>query len=302
MAYLDDGAWRYFWHPVCTLAELAAATADRRALPVTLLGKPVAVAEIAGAVAAFPDRFGKLACRRQTRRRSLHQASYPQLHRIQHPLGDTPLHPNCSVFDCQNYQFVPSPVCPCRATGSGGARAGTSAATATKLKTGRCAVWQIASAPVLSSLCGLTNDFAQIGATAPRLDRTPRSPAPDDRRSWALRSPSRGRGCEASEPGQVLPTAQFPPECPRPVPARAMRPTAALRRIDPDGTACTIFAPSFVVALTAPRSRHIAMPPGATSTPSPTVAGSSRTHRTCVRYRHGRPRTCLSPRPGPGPR
>ena len=165
MAYLDDGAWRYFWHPVCTLAELAAATADRRALAVTLLGEPVAVAEIAGAVAAFPDRCGQLACCRQTRRRSLRQASYPQLHRIQHRLGDTPLHPNCSVFDCQKSQPVAFPAGPCRATGCGGARAGTSAATAPKLKTGPCAVWQLASAPVLSSLCGFTNGFAQIGAT-----------------------------------------------------------------------------------------------------------------------------------------
>ena len=56
MAYLDDGAWRYFWHPVCTLSELAAATAGKRALAVTLLGEPIAVAEIGGAVTAFPDR------------------------------------------------------------------------------------------------------------------------------------------------------------------------------------------------------------------------------------------------------
>ncbi|MYK58304.1 MAG: aromatic ring-hydroxylating dioxygenase subunit alpha, partial [Rhodospirillaceae bacterium] len=56
MAYLDDSAWRYFWHPVCTLPELAAAAADNRALAVTLLGEPIAVAEIAGTLAAFPAR------------------------------------------------------------------------------------------------------------------------------------------------------------------------------------------------------------------------------------------------------
>ncbi len=56
MAYLDDSAWSFFWHPVCTVPELAAATAANRALAVTLLGEPIAVAEIAGTVAAFPDR------------------------------------------------------------------------------------------------------------------------------------------------------------------------------------------------------------------------------------------------------
>ena len=56
MAYLDDSAWRYFWHPVCTLSELADAAADSRPLAVTLLGEPIAVAGIGGAVAAFPDR------------------------------------------------------------------------------------------------------------------------------------------------------------------------------------------------------------------------------------------------------
>ena len=56
MAYLDDSAWRYFWHPVCTMSELAAAAADDRPVAVTLLGERIAVAEISGAVAAFPDR------------------------------------------------------------------------------------------------------------------------------------------------------------------------------------------------------------------------------------------------------
>ena len=56
MAFLDDSAWRYFWHPVCKMSELAAAAADDRPVAVTLLGERIAVAEIAGAVAAFPDR------------------------------------------------------------------------------------------------------------------------------------------------------------------------------------------------------------------------------------------------------
>lgn len=55
--YLDDRAWRRFWHPVCTLGELRAAAADGgRPLAVTLLGEALAVAEIDGAVSAFPDR------------------------------------------------------------------------------------------------------------------------------------------------------------------------------------------------------------------------------------------------------
>ena len=55
--YIDDAAWRYFWHPVCTLPELRAAAADGgRPLAATLLGEPLAVAEIGGTVAAFPDR------------------------------------------------------------------------------------------------------------------------------------------------------------------------------------------------------------------------------------------------------
>ena len=56
MTWLDDSAWRYFWHPVCTLAEVDAAAAESRPLAVTLLGEPIAVAGIAGTVAAFPDR------------------------------------------------------------------------------------------------------------------------------------------------------------------------------------------------------------------------------------------------------
>ena len=56
MTWLDDSAWRYFWHPVCTLAELETAAAESRPLAVTLLGEAIAVARIAGTVAAFPDR------------------------------------------------------------------------------------------------------------------------------------------------------------------------------------------------------------------------------------------------------
>ena len=56
MAWLDDRAWRYFWHPVCTAAELAEAVADDRPLPVTLLGERIAIAEIGGTLTAFPDR------------------------------------------------------------------------------------------------------------------------------------------------------------------------------------------------------------------------------------------------------
>lgn len=55
-AYLDERAWRHFWHPVCTLRELRAAAAGGRPLAVTLLGEELAVAEIGGEVAAFPDR------------------------------------------------------------------------------------------------------------------------------------------------------------------------------------------------------------------------------------------------------
>ena len=55
--YIEDSTWRYFWHPVCTLAELRAAEVDgRRPLGVTLLGERLVVAEIGGKVAAFPDR------------------------------------------------------------------------------------------------------------------------------------------------------------------------------------------------------------------------------------------------------
>ncbi len=56
MTYIDDDAWRYFWHPVCTLAELRAEADDNRPLAATLLGERIAVAEIAGAVTVFPDR------------------------------------------------------------------------------------------------------------------------------------------------------------------------------------------------------------------------------------------------------
>ena len=55
--FLNEHAWRYFWHPVCTVAELRAAAADgNRPLAVTLLGEGLAVAEIEGRVAALKDR------------------------------------------------------------------------------------------------------------------------------------------------------------------------------------------------------------------------------------------------------
>ena len=55
--FLNEDAWRYFWHPVCTVEELRAAAADgNRPLAVTLLGERLAVAEIGGRVAALQDR------------------------------------------------------------------------------------------------------------------------------------------------------------------------------------------------------------------------------------------------------
>ena len=55
--FLNERTWRYFWHPVCTVAELRAAAAEsRRPLAVTLLGERLAVAEIGGEAAAFRDR------------------------------------------------------------------------------------------------------------------------------------------------------------------------------------------------------------------------------------------------------
>ena len=54
--WLDETAWRHFWHPVCTLAELRAEGAGRRPLAVTLLGEALAVAEIGGRAVAFADR------------------------------------------------------------------------------------------------------------------------------------------------------------------------------------------------------------------------------------------------------
>ena len=42
--FLNEHAWRYFWHPVCTVAELRAAAADgNRPLAVTLLGEGLPV-------------------------------------------------------------------------------------------------------------------------------------------------------------------------------------------------------------------------------------------------------------------
>ena len=56
-SFLNESTWRYFWHPVCTVAELRAAAADgNRPLAVTLLGQRLAVAEIGGKIAAFKDR------------------------------------------------------------------------------------------------------------------------------------------------------------------------------------------------------------------------------------------------------
>ena len=54
--WLNDAAWRYFWHPVCTLGELHAAAADGRPVSVKLLGEPLVIAGIEGTIAAFPDR------------------------------------------------------------------------------------------------------------------------------------------------------------------------------------------------------------------------------------------------------
>ena len=55
--YLNDAAWRYFWHPVCTLAELrAAAASEGRPLSVTLLDEALVIAEIDRKIAAFQDR------------------------------------------------------------------------------------------------------------------------------------------------------------------------------------------------------------------------------------------------------
>ena len=55
--FLNEHAWRYFWHPVCTVEELRAAAADgNRPLAVTLLGERLAVADIGGRVAALQDR------------------------------------------------------------------------------------------------------------------------------------------------------------------------------------------------------------------------------------------------------
>lgn len=45
---------RYFWHPVCTEAELAAA--DGGTLGVSLLGEPLVIAAPGGSPVAFPDR------------------------------------------------------------------------------------------------------------------------------------------------------------------------------------------------------------------------------------------------------
>ena len=65
--YIDDATWRYFWHPVCTLAELRAAAAEGgRPLAVTLLGERLVIAELDGEIAAFPDR-----CRHRSTRLSL---------------------------------------------------------------------------------------------------------------------------------------------------------------------------------------------------------------------------------------
>ena len=57
MHYLNEAAWRHFWHPVCTRKEIEAATeSENRPLAVRLLGENIVVAEIDGRAVAFPDR------------------------------------------------------------------------------------------------------------------------------------------------------------------------------------------------------------------------------------------------------
>ncbi len=57
MHYIEEAAWRHFWHPVCTRKELEAGPAgENQPLAVRLLGEDLVVAEIGGRVAAFPDR------------------------------------------------------------------------------------------------------------------------------------------------------------------------------------------------------------------------------------------------------
>ena len=48
--------WRYFWHPVCTLAELRAAQQNAKPLRATLLGEKLIIAELAAGVIAMQDR------------------------------------------------------------------------------------------------------------------------------------------------------------------------------------------------------------------------------------------------------
>ena len=56
-SWIEETTWRYFWHPVCTRKELEAAKADgNRPLAVRLLGQDLAIADIGGRAAAFPDR------------------------------------------------------------------------------------------------------------------------------------------------------------------------------------------------------------------------------------------------------
>ncbi|MBN8629318.1 MAG: aromatic ring-hydroxylating dioxygenase subunit alpha [Rhodobacterales bacterium] len=55
--FLDDKTWEYFWHPVCTRAELDAADTGRGKLKsVTLLGQEIVVADTATGVVAMNNR------------------------------------------------------------------------------------------------------------------------------------------------------------------------------------------------------------------------------------------------------
>ena len=55
--YLDNETWRYFWHPVCTMAELEAADTGRGALlRAQLLGTELVIAKLTSGVVAMNNR------------------------------------------------------------------------------------------------------------------------------------------------------------------------------------------------------------------------------------------------------
>ena len=55
--FLDNETWRYFWHPVCSVAELDASDKGRGALlKTTLLGVELVVAKTSSGVVAFNNR------------------------------------------------------------------------------------------------------------------------------------------------------------------------------------------------------------------------------------------------------